>query len=166
MSAIEGKVERAWALMREIGTAMLVTHDGHGDHLRARPMAAHPQPDENTIYFLTDAATAKDAEIERNTNVCLAFADSRGQKFVSVTGLAEVSNDRAKIKQLWTPAAKVFWNDENDPSIRIVRVAASAAEYWDSPRKVVASVKMLVAGVTGAKADLGANEKVRLSSVR
>ena len=32
--------DRVWSLIKEISIAMVVTHDGHGDHLRARPMAA------------------------------------------------------------------------------------------------------------------------------
>jgi general stress protein 26 len=45
--------DRAWDLMKKIGFAMLVTHDG--DKLRARPMSAFLERKENAIYFLTDA---------------------------------------------------------------------------------------------------------------
>ena len=48
-----GDVERAWELMKKIGYAMLVTRDG--DRLRARPMAAYVEREEDAIYFLTDA---------------------------------------------------------------------------------------------------------------
>src|ERR1700734_3596110 len=96
-------VDRAWELMKKIGFAMLVTHNG--DKLRARPMSAYLERGENTIYFLTDARRHKDEEIERNPGINLSFADAGDQKYVSVTGTAVVSNDRAKIKQLFsTPA--------------------------------------------------------------
>ena len=39
MSQTESSADRVWALIDEIQIAMVVTHDGHGDHLRARPMA-------------------------------------------------------------------------------------------------------------------------------
>jgi hypothetical protein len=35
MSQPEGKIERVWALMQDIGVAMVVTHNGRGDNLRA-----------------------------------------------------------------------------------------------------------------------------------
>jgi general stress protein 26 len=163
MSRNEGNADHVWALMREIGVAMVVTHNGRGDELRARPMGARPDADENAIYFLTDAAAPKDGEVESNANVCLAFSDAKGQKFVSVTGQASISNDRAKIRQLWSAMDKAFWRDENDPAIRILRVAPEDAEYWEGPGFVVSAVKMVTAGVTGRRPNLGDNEKVRLS---
>lgn len=50
-------VERAWALMKKIGFAMLVTRDG--SKLRARPMAAYVERDHDAIYFLSDARRRK-----------------------------------------------------------------------------------------------------------
>jgi general stress protein 26 len=163
MSGIEGKIDRVWALMQEIGVAMVVTHTGRHDELRARPMGARPDANENAIYFLTDAGAPKDAEVERNANICLAFADLNAQKFVSVTGEARISNDRAKIKQLWWTMDKMFWRDENDPAIRILRVAPEDAEYWEGPGFVLSAVKMLAAGVAGGRPELADNQKVRLA---
>jgi hypothetical protein len=36
------------------------------------------------------------------------------------------------------------------------------AEFWDSPGKIVTSVKMAAAALTGAKPNLGENRKVVL----
>src|SRR3984893_9250739 len=94
--------DRVWGMMDKISTCMLTTHDG--DHIRSRPMAAFVRRDEDAVYFLGDAHQHKDTEIERNPNVGLAFAD--GQKFVSVTGHAAVSQNKAKIKELWSPAVQ------------------------------------------------------------
>src|SRR5690242_16195381 len=90
--------DRVWDLMKRIGFAMLVTRDG--EKLRARPMSAYLERGSNAIYFLTDARRHKDEEIARNPNVNLAFADAGSQKYVSVSGTAVVSNDRAKIREL------------------------------------------------------------------
>ena len=92
--------DHVWDLMKKIGFAMLVTHDG--DKLRARPMSAYLERENNAVYFLTDARRHKDDEIARNPNVNLSFADASDQNYVSVTGTAVVSNDRAKIKQLFS----------------------------------------------------------------
>jgi general stress protein 26 len=167
MTHLEGKLDRVWSLMQQIELAMVVTHDGHGDRLRGRPMAAHPAAQENAIFFLTDAGAAKDEEVDRNNNVCLAFADIKAQKYVSVTGLANLSNDRDKIRKLWSTADKAYWKDENDPAIRLLRVVPSFAEYWDSPGIVVSYVKMVGAALTGGRPERRDNEKVEFSgSVR
>src|SRR4029453_14490445 len=95
-----GNFDRVWDLMKKIGFAMLVTRDG--DKLRARPMSAYLERGSNAIFFLTDARGHKDEEIAPNPNVNVSFADAGEQKYVSVTGTAVVSNDRAKIKQLFS----------------------------------------------------------------
>jgi general stress protein 26 len=87
---ISGDTGRAWELMKKIGFAMLVTRDGN--KLRARPMSAHLERDENAIYFLTDARRHKDEEIARDPNVNLSFADPGSQKYVAVSGIAAISN--------------------------------------------------------------------------
>ena len=72
--------DRVWELMKKIGFAMLVTHDG--DKLRARPMSAFLERENNTIYFLTDARRHKDEEIARNPGINLSCDDGGRQKYV------------------------------------------------------------------------------------
>ena len=67
-------VDRAWELMKKIGFAMLVTRDG--DKLRARPMSAYLERENNAVYFLTDARRHKDEEIAKNPDINLSFADA------------------------------------------------------------------------------------------
>jgi general stress protein 26 len=155
-----GDIERVWELIKRIGFAMLVTRDG--DKLRARPMSAYPQGEENAIYFLTDARHHKDEEIARDPQVNLSFADAGDQKYVSITGTAAISNDRAKIKQLFSTPAKAWWDSAEDPNIRILKVTPDEAEFWDSPGTVISYVKMAAAAVTGARPDLGDNRKVAM----
>jgi len=153
-------VERVWELMNKIGFAMLVTRDGN--KLRARPMSAYLQRDENAIYFLTDARRHKDEEIARDPSVNLSFADAGSQKYVSLTGMAVVSNDRAKIEQLFTTAAKAWWNSADDPNIRVLKITPDDAEFWDSPGTVISYVKMATAAVAGTRPDIGDNRKVAM----
>lgn len=153
-------VDRAWELMKKIGFAMLVTRDG--DRLRARPMSAYPERENNAIFFLTDARHHKDEEIARNPNVNLSFANASDQKYVSVTGSAAISNDRAKIKELFSTPAKAWWHSADDPNIRVLKVTPDAAEFWDSPGSVISYVKMAAAAMTGTRPDVGDNRKVAL----
>jgi general stress protein 26 len=153
---------RVWELIEEIGLCMLVSHDGHGDELRARPMSAHARRDEDAIYFLTDLRSHKDDEIEINENVCLCFGDNSSYKYVSVSGTANLLDDRNRVAELWSTAARAFWESKDDPNIRILKVRPAMAEFWDSPGKIVTTVKMAAAAVTGSRPDLGSNRKVLL----
>jgi len=153
-------VDRAWELMKKIGFAMLVTRDG--DKLRARPMSAYLERENNAVYFLTDARRHKDEEIARNSGINLSFADASDQKYVSITGTAIVSNDRAKIKQLFSTPAKAWWDSADDPNIRVLKITPDEAEFWDSPGTIISYVKMAAAAVTGARPEIGDNRKVEL----
>jgi general stress protein 26 len=153
-------LDRAWDLMKEIGFTMLVTRNG--GKLRARPMSAYLARDENAIYFLTDARHHKDEEIARDPQVNLSFADAGSQKYVSLTGTAVVSNDRGKIRELFSTPAKAWWDSAEDPNIRLLKVTPGDAEFWDSPGTVVSYVKMAAAAVTGSRPDLGDNRKVAM----
>lgn len=158
--AMNDDTERTWSLMQDIGFCMLSTRQG--ENIRARPMAAHVEPMENAIYFLTDAASAKDDEVESRPQVGLAFSDTGGQKYVSVSGTAEVSNDRERIRELWSTPAKAWWDSPDDPDIRVLKVTPEFAEYWDSPGTVVSYIKMMAAAVTSTRPDMGDNAKVRM----
>ena len=154
-------IDRAWDLMKKIGFAMLVTKDGA--KLRARPMTAYPERNENAIYFLTDARRHKDEEIAGNPDINLSFADASDQKYVSVTGTAAISNDRAKIKRLFSAPAKAWWDSADDPNIRVLKVTPDDAEFWDSPGKVITYVKMAAALATGTHPDVSKdNRKVAM----
>lgn len=154
--------DRVWELIEEIGLCMLVSHDGDGDRLRARPMSAHPRRAEDAIFFLTDLRSHKDDEIEINENICLTFADNGAYKYVSVTGTANMLDDRPRVEELWSPAARAFWESKDDPNIRVLRVRPILAEFWDGPGRIVITVKMLAAAATGSRPDLGDNRKVIL----
>jgi len=153
-------VDRVWELAKEIDICMFITWDG--EKQRARPLSARVKRSEHAIHFLIDEAGEKDDQIERFPVVTMTFTDSGGHKYVAITGNAKVTNDRAKIRELWTSFDKAWWDDETDPSIRLLTVVPEDAELWDSPNHAVATAKMLIAAVTGARPDFGDNAKVDL----
>jgi general stress protein 26 len=123
-------------------------------------MAAFVRRDEDAVYFLGDARRHKDEEIEQNPNVGLAFAD--GQRFVSVTGRASVSQDKAKIKDLWSPMVKAWWESPDDPNIRLITVTPDDAEFWDGPGKIIGTIKLITAAATTSRPSYGENRKVSM----
>jgi general stress protein 26 len=153
-------VARAWSLAESIRTAILVTRDGQKQ--KARPMSATVKADDHAIYFLTAATADTVKQIAESPVVTLVFADTGGNKYVTFTGNATVSNDRATIKALWTPFAKAWWESADDPAIRVITFNPSEAELWDSPGKLIASAIMLTAAVTGAKPAVGDHAKVKV----
>ena len=79
-----------------------------------------------------------------------------------VTGSAALSDDRSKIKELFSTAAKAWWNSADDPNIRVLKVTPDEAEFWDTPGSVISYVKMAAAAVTGRRPAIGENRKVAI----
>jgi general stress protein 26 len=151
-------IDRVWHLAERIGICMFITWDG--ERQRARPLAAHVKRDEHALYFLTDVEGHKDNEIEKFPTVSLAFADPKRVRYVAITGKATISNDRGKIKDLWNPWAKAWWDSADDPNIRVIKVSPEDAELWDSPGRIAATVAMLSAVLTGKSPKLLDNAKL------
>ncbi len=165
--------DKAWELAEKIRIALFTTWDG--EQQRVRPLSATVERPEHAIYFLigvdggTTLADATGApsltlaeQIEKYPTVSLAFADNSGSDYVTISGEAQVSNDRAKIAELWTPFAKAWWDGPEDPRIRLVTVIPHAAEVWEGPNKLVAYAVMLAAAATGTKPPVGDHGAVRL----
>jgi general stress protein 26 len=153
-------IDHVWKLIDDIPVAMVVTHEGQGENMRARPMAVRPARDEGAIYFLTDADAPKAQEIRRNQSVCLALSDNKRQKYVSITGHAEMIDDRDRVEKFWSVYDKAFWPDKNDPRIRVLRVTPESAEFWEGAGKVVTAVKLVAAIASGERMNLGESEKM------
>jgi general stress protein 26 len=160
--AAKDPYEHIWEVMQEVRVAMVVTHSGDGDALRSRPMAARPEEDDNAIYFLTDVDAPKDQEIADNAEVCLSFADPKSQRYVSVTGTAEVRSDPEIAARVWSSADKAFWKDAQDQRIRVIRVTPDQGEYWEGPGLVACAVKMVAAVATGSRPQFEPSQKVTM----
>jgi len=65
-----------------------------------------------------------------------------------------IGTDRAKIKLLWSSIDSAFWSDEDDPSIRVLKIVPSVAEYWDRGGAIASTVKMVRGALTGSQPDL------------
>ena len=147
-----------WKLIQDIPMALLVTHAG--DRLDGRPMAATAKKDDGAIYILANKGEDSDRQIQAGSEVLLSF--QKGVSFVVVHGNGRVSDDRAKIKELWNAFDKAWWDGPEDPRIRLLTITPSAAEYWESPGKLIAYADMLVAAATGAKPSTGEHGSIPL----
>ena len=153
-------VERAWEIARSNKISILVTHDG--DIHRARPMAAHAAAEEHAIYFLTDADSEVARQIASSASTTVVFSNESANDYASFVGRAKISDDRAKIKTLWSVFAKAWWDSPDDPSIRLIAFTPSEAEIWDGPNKLVAGAIMLAAAITGNSTPVGDHAKVKV----
>jgi general stress protein 26 len=151
-------------MIHGITYAMMTTMDGEGN-LRSRPMATQNTEFDGTLWFFTGASMAKVDEIAHDQHVNVSYAQPGENKYVSVSGRAQLVRDRAKIDELWNPMYKAWFpKGKDDPETALIRVDVDKAEYWDSPSSsMVHMVGFVKAIVTGQKLDYaGENQKLNL----
>jgi general stress protein 26 len=152
-----------WKHIQSIGICMMVT--AGDEHLRARPMRGIFKPEDNAIWFFTDAGSNKDAEIAERPDACLTFIDTRDQNFVSVSGTVARVNDREQLAELWNEGAEAYFpKGKDDPTLALLKFTPARGEYWDAPSNpIVLAIKFLQAKLTSERPDLGLHDATPLS---
>ena len=155
-------VKKIAELIADIRIAMLTTVAPDGS-LHSRPMATQKAPFAGEALFLTRAHSGKVEDIEEDAEVSLSYADGK-HAFVTLSGRAQITADRALIAELWNPMFKAWFPaGENDPEIRILTVRVEQAEYWDAPASaLLRKVEVLARAVTGGKTEVGEHARVTL----
>lgn len=144
----------------KIGALTTISGDGR---LESRPMGLQQAEFDGDLWFFTYGTTDKVGQVRANPNVNVVVNEG-SNTWVSLSGQAEMVEDRAKTRELWNPALKAWFPDGIEtPGLALIRVRAESAEYWDAANgKVVQLLGFAKAAVTGEQAKGGENETVEL----
>lgn len=151
--------EEARARIKEMAddakTCFFCTGGALGDSRGVRPMSLLEAGDDGSLWFMSAIDSHKNAELQANPAVKLYFQGSTHAGFMEVEGVATVSQDRARIKELWDFTLKTWFTEgEDDPRITVLRVVPSGGYYWDNKHgQAVAGAKMLVGAAIGKTLD-------------
>lgn len=104
-----------------------------------------------TLWFFSGLNSEKVEELQTNPEVNVSYSDPDDQRYVSVSGHAEVSRDRTKMEELWNPMFKAWFpRGLDDPDLCLLQVNVTQAEYWDSPSgtmvQLAGDIKAVVTG--------------------
>jgi len=157
-------LEKLRELIKDIDFCMLTTIDEEGD-LHSRPMSSNGDLDPNgDLWFFTNASSHKVGEVAASPKVNVSFADPDNQRYVSVSGVAQLVQDRRKIDELWRPQFKIWFpKGKDDPEVALLCVNLKKGEYWDSPSSTIGYALSFVSSlIAGRQPDLGENKKVDL----
>lgn len=159
-SSAEDK-NKVWELIKDIKVALLVTR-GDGGRLHGRPMAAAQTDFSGELWFMSHDSTPKLGELSNDEHVLLAYSEPKSQNYVSVSGTASISRDRAEIKRLWSEPMRVWFpKGPEDDNIALIKVSIESAEYWDAPAAAwVYAYGYVKARVTGEPPKSGENKVV------
>ena len=108
------EIEKLYEQIEDIEIAMLTTRRSDG-HMSSRPMATQKRASGADLWFVASDGTGKLREIEFDPHVNLAYYKDRTREWVSVSGIAAISRDRNKIRELYAADWKIWFPEEGDP---------------------------------------------------
>jgi len=159
----EKKLEQLYELIDGIEVAMLTTRTAEGA-LVSRPMQTQARRAGTDLWFMTSIDSGKLDELVADPHVNLGYYKDASREYVSVSGLAHVTQDKALIHQLYKPDWKAWLGDEggnrdggpDDPRIALIEVKAESATYLrvKEPR-LVTLFKLATSLVTGEPPNIG-----------
>jgi general stress protein 26 len=130
----------------------------------SRPMTVQQIDEAGQLWFLSANDSEVNKEIHANPVSNLYFQGSAHSDFLHLAGVASISENKAKIKELWEPIMKTWFTEgENDPRISVICVKPIDAYYWDTKNgHVIAGIKMLIGAMTGTTLDDSIEGKLHL----
>jgi general stress protein 26 len=156
----QDEADKIWSLIKNAKFAMLVTENAGG--LRGRPMVASQVGFDGALWFFTRASSHKVSEVAADDRVCVTYAATDNQDFVSFSGTARLVRDRAQIDRRWSEILRTWFpNGKDDPDVALLEVTVDQAEYWDATKSIVVRAFGYVkSALTGWPASPGGNRKV------
>jgi len=162
------KLKQFYDMVEDIETAMFTTRRRDG-HLVSRPMANQVAANGADLWFVTSKDTSKIDDLEYDPHVNLSYYKDRTREWVSVSGLAKISTDRRKIRELYRPDWRAWFGDEggehdgtaDDPRIILIGVDIETATFMEVNKPQPVVLFELVKGlVTGKAPEIGETQVV------
>jgi general stress protein 26 len=162
------KLDELYGLIEGIEIAMFTTRRPDG-RLVSRPMATQTQAEGTDLWFVTDIESNKLEELTFDPQVNLAYYRDRTREWVSVSGVATVSQDRRIIHELYQKDWKAWFGDEggerdggpDDPRLALVMVDVESVSYMkvNKPQPLVL-FEVAKGMVTGTPPNVGAERQL------
>ena len=157
------ELEKLYSHIDDIEIAMMTTRRSDG-HLQSRAMANQKRAGGADLWFVTTDGTQKLRDLEADPHVNLSYYKDRTREWVSVSGLATISRDRAKIHELYAPDWKAWFAEQgdprhgtkDDPRMVLIGVDVHAAMFLEVNNPMPVVLFEVVKGwVTGEAPELG-----------
>ena len=160
---MNSELKKLYDLIEDIDTAMMTTRRADG-HLESRAMANQKAASGADLWFVTADGTAKLRDLEFDPHINLSYYKDRTREWISVSGIATLSRDRQKIRELYAPDWKMWFPDEgdprhgtpDDPRYVLIGVSVHAAVFLEVNKpKPVVLFEMVKGWATGTAVELG-----------
>jgi general stress protein 26 len=150
--------------IKDVKFGMFTTLNPEG-RVTSRPMTSQQLDDAGNVWFFTSDESDFVRHLSTHPQVNVSFADPEDSLYVSIAGHAELTRDRAKIDELWSPLVSAWFDGgKEDPHLALVKVHVDTAEYWDTHSSKMTQLYALAKSALTGKAprDLGEHKKITL----
>ena len=168
------KLAKFFELIEDIDTAMMTTRRRDG-RLVSRPMANQVAAAGADLWFVTYKGAPKLDDLARDPHVNLSYYKDRTREWVSVSGLATISTNRRKIRELYRPDWRAWFGDEGgeadgtpeDPRMVLIGVKIESAMFMevDKPQPVIL-FEVIKGMLTGTPPSMGKTQRVTSTETR
>src|SRR5689334_15036375 len=121
------------------------------------------------MWFAAADGSEKLHDIDRDPHINLSDYNPTSRASISVSGMATLSRDRAKIRELYAPDWKLWFPEEgdpvqgtpDDPRMVLIAVTIHAAEFLEINKSRPVLLYELVKGwLTGTEPELGETHRI------
>ncbi|MEX5293781.1 pyridoxamine 5'-phosphate oxidase family protein [Kocuria sp. CPCC 205268] len=160
MNTHQDDIQHIVEFVNRTRVGMLSTTEPTGK-LVSRPMTVVDVAPGEDLAFVTSSDTSAVRDVAAHDAVNVAFVGDH--EWVSVSGAAEVVEDRAVLDGLWSDALTAYYPDgPATPGLVVLRVRTETAEHWRSPGTVATALRWAKARATGEQVDAGESTVVDL----
>lgn len=117
-------------LIESIKTGMLVTCLDDRP-LNVVPMTTKKIDEEGNIWFLSRLDSNQNCNIVQEPEVQLIYSAPATKEFISIYGMAAVSVDPGKLKELYHESDDAWFTGLDDPNLTAIKVTPKESYYWD-----------------------------------
>ncbi|WP_350561153.1 pyridoxamine 5'-phosphate oxidase family protein [Psychrobacter sp. CAL346-MNA-CIBAN-0220] len=158
------KIDKIQDVIKDIKFAMMSTINNKGD-IHAWPMTTtETSLSAKEIWFIGDKTSDVVKDIQENPRVGLSYATQDAKNYVSISGNAELSTDKDKLDELWSPMDSAFFeHGKEDPKVQLIKVVPHGAECWISGSSTINMFKMAAAAVQDGKTAKDVGEQFNIS---
>ena len=159
------QMDKIQAMVKDIKYTMMTTRTSE-DHLHSCPMnTTETSIGAKEIWFIGHTPSETVENIKTNPEVNLAYVSQDDKNYLSITGTAELLEDKEKLNELWSVMYNAYFEKgKEDPSVQLIKVTPHGAEYWANGNPITSAFKMTAAAVTetAVEKSLGENFSIEL----
>ena len=161
----QAQMDTIQAMVKDIKYTMMTTRNDE-NHLHSCPMnTTETSIGAKEIWFIGHKPSETVDNIKQNPEVNLAYVTQESDKYLSISGTAELVEDEEKLNELWSVMYNAYFEQgKDDPKVQLIKVVPHGAEYWANGNAITSAVKMAAAALTdnAVEKSLGENFSIKL----